>query len=205
MRPPPNKLPFPLTLGIAKGAWNWLFFTSGVFKPDPAKSAEWNRGAYLVEGLGHCGACHTPTNLMGAAKTRQAYQGGVLDNWFAPNLTDNSRNGLGDWTEDDIVSFLKTGRTAKAVAYGPMAQVVQDSTSHLTDADLKAVAVYLKAVTGPKPSEAFGPAGECGRCRTGDLSSTGARPATRAVARACPRCSPRLPAAGSSSRATRRR
>lgn len=150
MRPPPNTIPFPLTLGIAKGAWNWLFFTPGAFKPDSAKSPEWNRGAYLVQGLGHCGACHTPVNFLGAAKQGHAYQGGMLDNWFAPNLTDTSRTGLADWGEDDIVSFLKTGRTARAVAYGPMAQVVQDSTSHLTDADLKAIAVYLKGLAGPK-------------------------------------------------------
>ena len=157
MRPPPNDLPAPLTLGIAKGAWNWLFFTPGVLKPDPSKSAEWNRGAYLVQGLGHCGACHTPVNILGAAKKGQAYQGGLLDNWFAPNLTDTSRTGLGDWSEDDIVGFLKTGRTAKAVAYGPMAQVVRDSTSHLTDADLKAIAVYLKGMPGPKAPSASAP------------------------------------------------
>jgi len=140
------------------GAWNWFFFTPGTYKSDPNKSAEWNRGAYLVEGLGHCGACHTPTNIAGAAKHGDAYQGGVLDNWFAPDLTDNSREGLGSWTEDDIVRFLKTGRTATAVAYGPMAQVVRDSTSHLTDADLKAIAAYLKGVTGPKPGTPGRPA-----------------------------------------------
>ncbi|MEO9189844.1 MAG: cytochrome c, partial [Acetobacteraceae bacterium] len=136
LRPPSNSFPFPLVPGVAMSGWNWMFFTPGTYRPDPAKSAEWNRGAYLVEGLGHCGACHTPTNIAGAAKHGQAYQGGVLDDWYAPSLTDNSRNGLGAWTADDIVSFLKTGRTATAVAYGPMAQVVQDSTSHLTDADL---------------------------------------------------------------------
>ncbi|MGA9868801.1 MAG: c-type cytochrome [Acetobacteraceae bacterium] len=158
MRPPENSFPFPLVPGIAMGAWNWVFFTPGTYKPDPNKSPEWNRGAYLVEGLGHCGACHTPTNIAGSAKHGDAYQGGVLDNWFAPNLTNNPVAGLGSWTEDDIVSFLKTGRTATAVAYGPMAQVVRDSTSYLTESDLKAIAVYLKGMTGPKPGAPGRPA-----------------------------------------------
>ena len=141
--PPANKLPFYI-FRSAVGAWNLLYFDSGKFHPDPAKSADWNRGAYLVNGLGHCGACHTPKSTLGGDKPGQAFYGGELDNWVAPDLTGNSRTGLGAWSADDIAEYLKIGRNAHAGAGGPMADVITYSTSLMTDTDRHAIALYLK-------------------------------------------------------------
>ena len=132
-----NQLPFPFNQREAMLGWNELYFRPGEFKPDPGKSAEWNRGAYLVEGAEHCGLCHTPKNVMGGDENGQAMQGSVLQNWYAPNITGNRRVGLGDWTVDDIALYLKTGRNRYDIASGPMADAVTHSTSHLTDADLR--------------------------------------------------------------------
>jgi len=143
-RRPANKLPFPLNIRFLVKGWNLLFFRPGTFRPDPSKSAEWNRGAYLVTGLGHCGACHTPKNFLAGDKRRQALQGGVLDNWTAPDLTANLRTGLGSWSHADIGEYLKTGRNGRANAGAAMAEVVSYSTSLLADADLRAIAIYLK-------------------------------------------------------------
>ena len=147
-RPPDNKLPWPLDDRAAMIGWNALYFKAGTFQPDAGKSPEWNRGAYLVQGLAHCGACHTPSNLFGAAEQGKHLQGGELQNWFAPSLAGDTRTGLGDWSEQDIVQFLKTGHTERAVAYGPMTKVVEDSTSQISDADRRAIAVYLKSLPG---------------------------------------------------------
>jgi mono/diheme cytochrome c family protein len=124
--------------------WNWMYFKDGTFKPDPKKSQQWNRGAYLVEGLGHCGACHTPKNFAGADDSGSALRGGNLQNWFAPDLGPDLRVGLGHWSSDDIAEYLKTGRNRFSNATGPMSEVVQYSTSKLTDDDLHAIAAYLK-------------------------------------------------------------
>jgi mono/diheme cytochrome c family protein len=151
--PPANALPFPLNLRMSAAAWQMLFFRARPFQSDPAQSAAWNRGAYLVEGLGHCGACHTPKTMFGAEKDGQNLQGAALDNWFAPDLTGDPRTGLGKWRVADIVEFLKTGRNAHTDAAGSMAEVVSYSTSQLSDADLNAIAVYLKSVpAGPAHS-----------------------------------------------------
>jgi mono/diheme cytochrome c family protein len=143
--PPKNDLSFPLNFRSLVGAWNMLFLDSHDFQSDPGQSAEWNRGAYLVNGLGHCGGCHTPKNSFGADKSKQELQGGNLDNWVAPDLTSNSRIGLGDWSVDDIAEFLASGRNAHAAAGGAMADVITHSTSFMSDADRRAIAVYLKS------------------------------------------------------------
>ncbi len=143
--PPSNRLPFPLNIRFIVKGWNLLFLKSTDFAPDPGQSAEWNRGAYLVDGLGHCGGCHTPKNLFGADKSGKVFHGGTLDNWVAPDLTGNHHTGLGDWTADDIAEFLKTGRNAHAGAGGSMADVITYSTSLLSDQDRHAMAVYIKA------------------------------------------------------------
>lgn len=154
----PNEFPWPLDRRVAMMGWNSLLFTPGEYVPDNTKSAEWNRGAYLVEGLAHCGACHTPKDVFGAAKTSQGYQGSDIQNWFAPNLTGDTRTGLGSWSEQDIVALLKTGRNERTTAYGPMAAVVEDSTSRMPDADLKAIAEYLKSLPASAADEATAPA-----------------------------------------------
>jgi mono/diheme cytochrome c family protein len=140
----PNQLPFPFNIRTSMIVWNALFFRSGVFTPTAGKSAEWNRGAYLVEGPGHCGACHTEKNFLGGDKTDRPLRGGVLQGWFSPDLTGDPRVGLGTWSVEDVVAYLQTGHNRHAAATGPMADVITDSTSHLPNDDLRAMAVYLK-------------------------------------------------------------
>jgi mono/diheme cytochrome c family protein len=146
-RRPDNTFPWPLNDRTAMIGWNKLYFTPGTFRPDPKQSAQWNRGAYLVEGLGHCGACHTPKNVFGADKSSEAFQGSDIQHWFAPDLTGDKLSGLGSWSQQDIAKFLKTGKTDRTVAYGPMAEVVERSTSKMSDDDLTAIAVYLKSLS----------------------------------------------------------
>jgi len=144
--PPANRLPFPVDLRASVIGWNALNFSPHAFQPDPRQSAQWNRGAYLVEGLEHCGACHTPKNLLGAERNSEAFRGAVIENWFAPDLTENKRVGLGRWSSSDIVQYLRTGRNIHANAAGLMGEVVAYSTSLLSDADLAAIATYLKSL-----------------------------------------------------------
>jgi mono/diheme cytochrome c family protein len=143
--PPKNDLHFPLNFRSAVKGWNLLFLNSHDFQPDLGQSPEWNRGAYLVNGPGHCSGCHTPKNAFGADKSDRQFQGGTLENWVAPDLTANDRTGLGNWSSDDIAEYLRTGRNAHAGAGGPMAEVVTYSTSLMNDADRHAIAVYLKS------------------------------------------------------------
>jgi mono/diheme cytochrome c family protein len=143
--PPKNDLPFPLNFRSSVKGWNLLYFKAHNFEPNSNQSAEWNRGAYLVNGLGHCGGCHTPKNALGADKTKLELQGGTLDNWVAPDLTANDRTGLGSWSTDDVVEYLRTGRNAHAGAGGAMADVITYSTSLMSDEDRHAMAVYLKS------------------------------------------------------------
>ncbi|MGH8111920.1 MAG: c-type cytochrome [Rhodanobacteraceae bacterium] len=137
-------LPWPMSMRSVMAVWNKLYFSEGTFKPDPNQSAQWNRGAYLVEGLGHCGACHTPKNMLGGTKHGDAFQGGHGEHAFAPNLTGGLRDGLGGWSKAEIVEYLKTGSNDKSSAAGPMADEVYYSTQYLSDADLAAMATYLK-------------------------------------------------------------
>ena len=153
----PNDLRFPFNNRSLVIGWRTLFFNEGEYTPDPHQSAEWNRGAYLVEGLGHCGMCHTPINALGGSSEARAFQGGLIpmQNWYAPSLTSNKEAGLGDWSIDDIVDLLKSGRSRRGIVYGPMAEVVYDSLQYLTDADTRAMAVYLKSLgQGSPPPEA---------------------------------------------------
>jgi mono/diheme cytochrome c family protein len=147
-----NKLPFPFDVREGMAAWNALYFTNGEFKPDATKSAEWNRGAYLVEGLGHCGACHTPKSALGGDDRAHAFQGYALQGWFAPNITNDNERGLGGWGVADIVAYLKNGHNPTSASTGIMAEEITLSSSHMTDVDLAAIATYLKALPGQTAS-----------------------------------------------------
>jgi mono/diheme cytochrome c family protein len=144
----PAALPWPFSMREVLAGWNAMFFDGGEYRPDPQQSAEWNRGAYLVQGLGHCGACHTPKNIAGGLKTKERLQGGYGEHWYATSLTNDVRDGLGDWSVEDIARYLRSGQNAKAAATGPMAEVIENSTQHLSDADLRAIATYLKSMHG---------------------------------------------------------
>jgi mono/diheme cytochrome c family protein len=143
--PPKNDLMFPLAFRFTVKGWNLLYLNSHHFKTDASQSPEWNRGAYLVNGLGHCGGCHTPKNALGADKSGRDFQGGIVDNWVAADLTANDRTGLGAWSIDDVAEYLRYGRNKHAGAGGAMADVITYSTSLMSDADRHAVAVYLKS------------------------------------------------------------
>lgn len=156
--PTPNmahKLRFPYDTQAALAVWRALSFTPGSFAPHPDRPAEWKRGAYLVEGLGHCIACHGTRNVLGATEEKLGLSGGLIpvENWYAPSLTSRREAGVGDWDPHDIVALLKTGRSPRGSVMGPMADVVFRSTQHLDEADLRAMAVYLKSLpeAGPGP------------------------------------------------------
>jgi mono/diheme cytochrome c family protein len=151
---PPPELRFPLNLRVVMRAWNYLFLRPGILEPDQSKGTDWNRGRYLVEGLGHCGGCHTPKNIFGADKRGQAFAGGYVQGWFAPRLDAAERSGLKSWSVDDIAEYLKSGRNGKSHADGLMAEVVVNATSKMSDADVHAIAVYLKSLPAGPPEPA---------------------------------------------------
>jgi mono/diheme cytochrome c family protein len=144
----PHDLRFPYDNRSLILGWRTLYFVEGEYKPNPSKSAEWNRGAYLVEGLGHCGMCHSPINALGGTSQADAFKGGLIpmQNWYAPSLTSNREAGLGDWSLKDITDLLRTGVSNRGVVYGPMAEVVHNSLQYLTDEDIKAMAIYLQGI-----------------------------------------------------------
>jgi mono/diheme cytochrome c family protein len=138
--PPRNRLTWPLNYRVLMAGWNLLFFKPSEFAPNPQKSAEWNRGAYLVEGPGHCGACHTAKNVFGADKSSEALQGASIQDWTAPKLVGDQRDGLGRWSGDDVAEYLKTGRNKFSGATG-----------------LMAIATYLKDMPGQDEASASTP------------------------------------------------
>jgi mono/diheme cytochrome c family protein len=175
-----NTLPFPFNVRAAMIGWDDLFFKPGDWQDHADKSAEWNRGGYLVEGLGHCGACHTPKNTLGGDENSRHLQGYALQGWFAPDITGDKRVGVGAWSVDDIAEYLKNGANRFTTASGPMAEEISDSTSHWRPADLRAAATYLLDQPGPnqaapQPVTAQDPAmqagsaiyaDECAACHT---------------------------------------
>jgi len=140
----PTKLSWPLSIHSLMVVWNGLYLKKGEYAADPNKSVSWNRGAYLVQGLGHCGGCHTPRGVLGQEKAgsekdgRQYLAGAKLDNWYALPLTGDRKTGLNAWSKDEIAEYLRTGRTERMAAVGMMAEVVGKSTQYLTDQDLRA-------------------------------------------------------------------
>jgi Cytochrome c, mono- and diheme variants len=156
------KIGFPFNIRTGLLAWRTLFFKPGTFEPNPKASAEINRGAYLVEGLGHCGECHNKSKLVGASDWSGKLQGGQIEGYYAPNLTSDGHKSAGLWSKDEIVAYLKTGSKPDhtSVAEGPMKETIQDSLSHLSDEDLGAIAVYLKSLGDEQAKEAGPSKGE---------------------------------------------
>ncbi len=150
--PPKNEMHWPFDVRDGLFAWRDMYFDAGRYQPDASKSDVWNRGAYLVEGLGHCGECHTPRNQAEAMINRDALSGAMIDGWYAPNISSDLRQGIGDWSQADLEQYLSTGIAQPKLkgggpdtaALGPMAEVIHDSLSHLNKDDIHAIAFYLK-------------------------------------------------------------
>ena len=170
-----NTLPFPFDIRTSMLGWDWLFFTPGEYVPDPQMSAEWNRGRYIVQGPGHCVSCHSEKNVLGADKSSGYLRGSEIQRWFAPELTNDGRSGLGGWSVEDVTAFLKTGHNRTSTATGPMAEEISQSSSKWNEPDLKAVAVYLKSLPGrkdnPTPIRADDPAMVAGQAIYRDACS----------------------------------
>jgi mono/diheme cytochrome c family protein len=148
-----NALRFPYNQQATLALWRLLWFRPGVFTPAPEHDAQWNRGAYLVEGPGHCAACHSARNGFGASAP--GLGGGLIPmlGWYAPSLTSDREAGLGDWEQRDVVDLLHTGVSRRATVFGPMAQVVTQSLQHLNEDDVRAMAVYLQSLpAGAQPA-----------------------------------------------------
>lgn len=142
-----NHLDFPFNQRYTMGVWRELYFREGVYKPNPAQSASWNRGAYLVEGLGHCSDCHSPRNLLGGIEKSKQMSGAVIDGWFALDLTSDISTGLGAWTVDQLATYFKNGvGRDNTTTLGPMSEVIRNSLQYLSDDDRKAMAEYLKSL-----------------------------------------------------------
>jgi mono/diheme cytochrome c family protein len=150
----PHEMRFPYNQRDLLVGWRTLYFTPGVYKDDPKQSKQWNRGAYLVEGLGHCNACHATRNFLGAVTQSDDYSGGLIpvQNWYAPSLTSSREAGLGEREINEIVDLLRTGVSVRGAVFGPMAAVVQHSLQELSLGDLTAMATYLKAQSEKKAS-----------------------------------------------------
>jgi len=145
-KPAETHLPWPMNIRPLMKIWNLLFLKSAPLAADASQSAEWNRGRYLVEGPAHCSTCHTPRGIMMQEIGSKALSGAQVGAWFAPNITSDKTAGIGSWSQDDIVTYLKTGKLGQAQAAGSMAEAVTHSFSHLDDADLKAIATYIATV-----------------------------------------------------------
>ena len=151
----PHALRFPYSTQAALGVWRALFFSPGEPLAEPTQTAEYNRGAYLVNGLGHCTACHTPRNALGATTEARAFSGGLIpvQNWYAPALNAAHEAGVKEWRTEDVAALLQTGVAPQGSVLGPMAEVVFRSTQYLSDADARAMAVYLQGLPQQPPAE----------------------------------------------------
>jgi mono/diheme cytochrome c family protein len=148
---PPNALVFPLNWRPLLAGWNLLFLRPGEWRPDMSQSADWNRGSYLVDAIGHCGACHTPHNVLGAEKGEQALAGGDAEGWYAPALQAGAPAPR-TWTVDELGTYLRTGLAAgHGAAAGPMTQVTHQLAT-VPEADVRAIAVYIASLMPPAPA-----------------------------------------------------
>jgi mono/diheme cytochrome c family protein len=151
---PANKLHFPFNQRWTLGVWNMVNAKDRRFQPDASKPADWNRGAYLVEALGHCAQCHTPRNLMLGLKSGRAYAGAVQAGWLSYNITSDRDHGIGAWSDADLAQYLSTGTApGHGPASGPMAEAISNSLRFLTPEDIKAMVVYLRTI----PAQTTGP------------------------------------------------
>jgi mono/diheme cytochrome c family protein len=143
-----HELRFPFNQRELLLGWRTLYFTKGEYVADPQQSKQWNRGAYLVKGLGHCSMCHTAVNALGGSSESRAFEGGMIpnQNWYAPSLTSNREAGLGDWDPKDIADLLQVGTSRRGAVYGPMAEVVYNSLQYLSDEDALGMAEYLRSL-----------------------------------------------------------
>ncbi|HEY4373398.1 MAG TPA: cytochrome c [Burkholderiales bacterium] len=160
-REPGLRSPYNYSLMLA--GWRALYFRPGVFEPDTKQNQQWNRGAYLVQGLGHCSACHTSRDPLGGFDSKADLAGGLIPvlNWYAPALTSASGTGLSQWDAAQIASLLKTGVSEKGAVYGPMAETVYKSLQYLSDEDMAAMAGYLKSLPpGPVTEQSAPPVGD---------------------------------------------
>jgi alcohol dehydrogenase (quinone), cytochrome c subunit len=147
----PSDIPFPLNMRWPLTFWNMVFLDKAVYRDKDQKDVAWNRGAYLIQGLGHCGSCHTPRGIAFQEKAQDESNsawltGGLLDGWFAANLTGEQNVGLGRWSEAELATFMKTGANAHASAFGSMTDVINNSTQALNDQDISAMSAYLKSL-----------------------------------------------------------
>jgi mono/diheme cytochrome c family protein len=180
---PPSDVAFPFNQRWALRFWQWAFVPKRPYAIKPLHDAQWNRGAYLVQGAGHCGACHTPRGAAyqekGDDETSPSFlTGGINDHWFAPNLTGDPGSGLGRTSAADIAAFLKTGHSSMAIAYGSMVQQIEDSSQYLSDADLLAIGTYLKSLPAQQPYGGYTPGRDIDRSpqngsRVADAQSPG--------------------------------
>lgn len=189
----PNTLRWPYNQRSLVGLWSAFFNPDHRFKPVPAQSPEWNRGAYLAEAMGHCGECHTPRNLGYALDNRSKFGGAVTAGWRAHNISADADSGIGNWKTEDIVAYLGTGfANSHGVASGPMGEVVDHSLSYLTPGDLRALVVYLRsvpAVSGDAPGRVMTPAPDSYKAGpAATLASAGDRMGERIFAGSCAGC-----------------
>ena len=187
-----SDIPWPLNMRWPLAFWNLAFTSPHPYQPDPKQDALWNRGAYLVQGAGHCGSCHTPR---GVAMNEKGLDGGhplylsgaLLDGWYAPSLRGDVNTGIGRWSEAEVVQFLKTGRNQHAVVFGSMADAFNNSTQFLSDQDLQAIARYLKSLPGDPKRD-----GEPWKYDTGTTTALAAQrldsPAARTYMAKCAAC-----------------
>lgn len=191
--PPKTELSFPFDQRWGLGVWNLAFLDAGAYRADPTHDTRWNRGAYLVQSLGHCGSCHTPRGVAYEERgytqdSRKYLAGGISDHWFAPNLTGEPAIGLAAWSEADIVRFLKTGHGAGTMAFGPMKQVVADSLQHADAADLTSIAVYLKSLAPGGAPASFRPLAQPDRTEAWLASGDVHIPGGGLYSSACAKC-----------------
>lgn len=183
-----NTIPFPLNIRALQAGWKLLFFHPGRYRPDAAKSAEWNRGAYLAQGLSHCGACHTPRGALGAEKSGKMYAGAAIDNWVAPPLTKANPSPV-PWDQVELATYLSTGVSRyHGTAAGPMGQVTRGLAA-LPAADIQALAAYFADV-GDAKTRAGGTAAALAHARSADRIGIGLQyaPAARLYTAACASC-----------------